>query len=63
VSATMYTEYGIEPTDVEHWEHPLRSAEPDKLVARDVRLKGFCLRQLSAENAERMKRMYKKKGA
>jgi hypothetical protein len=55
----MYTLYGCEPADIEQWEYLGPSGEPNQFVARDVRTKGFSLQELSAENAERAKRLYK----
>lgn len=63
VAVTMYTEFGSQPVDVERWSYPLRSGEPSKYVARDVRIKGFSLHVLSAENSARMGRLYKKRAA
>lgn len=59
IASRMYTLYGCEPADIEQWEYLGPSGEPNQFVARDVRTKGFSLQELSAENAERAKRLYK----
>jgi hypothetical protein len=59
VMATMYAVYGYGPTNYDQWVLLGPSAEPDHRVAMEVRSKGFCLRELSEKDSERMKRMYK----
>jgi hypothetical protein len=51
--------YGYGPTNYDQWVLLGPSAEPDHRVAMEVRSKGFCLRELSEKDSERMKRMYK----
>jgi hypothetical protein len=54
VSSTMYTAYGREPVDKKRWEFLGKASDPSKHVARDVRAKGYSLRQVSAGNSARM---------
>lgn len=58
VLATLYTLYGDEPVEREQWEFLGPSAEPNKYIVRDVREKGFCLRELTTKDQEMAKMLY-----